>query len=383
MCIFSVLLGKKKIKYSNSLVKNITNNNINFSKIPKEIVQSFSSKRVTEKIKQNIDNWINKNPDYSYYYFDESDIVDFIKNNYSERYLKAFYKINPGAGRADFFRYLYLYKNGGFWLDITVVCMKSLDKIINKNIDILLVRDKNADNIYNAVMGFPKSHFIMKKCVEKCLDNIEKETFKNKGKYCIYHTTGPELIKEVFEEYLKNNTKESIKILTKELDRDISDYNIYSKIFNYEKTYIYDGQEKVMKTKFKNSVSNMKFVSNKPYYENIEFFNNNKDYIEDITRLKFTERKKIINKNSKLILVITLEKFNRKLKLLFKKIIDKKNDYYRIIVIDNFSDSNKIINIYNNFLQIIEVYVNPIKEIDISLFIKKKIGNTDKKIVYF
>ena len=383
MCIFFVLLEKKKIRYSDKLVKDTKIKPPNINKIPNIIVQSFSSRRVTDQIKENIENWISKNPDYLYSYFDELDIVDFIKDHYSERYLNAFYKINPGAGRADFFRYLYLYKKGGFWIDVTAVCLKPFNQIVDKEVDILLVHDKEVDNIYNAVMGFPKNHPVMKECVERCLDNIEKETFKNKGKYCIYHTTGPELVKEVFEKYSKNNKGVNIKILTKELDRDISKYNIYSRIVNYEKYYIYDGQEKVIKTKFKNSCSNLKFVSNKPYYERMEFFNNNRDYIENITNLSFIEKEKIINKNSEIILVIILEKFNPKLQLIFDKLINNKNKFHKIIIIDNFSNSIKLSNFYNNFLEDIEIYINPIREKEISSFVEKKIVNGSKKIVYF
>lgn len=372
----------EKIKLSDHLVENKILEKHDDSKIPKKIIQSFSSKLITEGIRKNIDNWIDMNPKYSYLYFDESDIVNYIKKYYTKRHLKAFYSIEAGAGRADFFRYLYLFNEGGFWIDITIVCMKPLDQIVSNDTDLFLVYDVEPKNIYNAIMGFPKNHPIMKECIEKCIENIEKKTFKGLKNNCIYHTTGPELIGKIYKKYMKKNKNVNLKLLTKELDKRISKYNFFSRSCTYEKLYIYDKKEAVMKTKFLNSKRNLEFVSNKKHYEKINFFFENDRFIQDIITLNYNERTNIINPESELILVLLFENYNFNHKIL-QNIIEYSDKFYRIIFIDNFSKSSELTKMYLNFFNKgIEIYINPLSEKNPVLFMMNKIGKEKKKIFY-
>ncbi|MCA3362157.1 MAG: hypothetical protein INF74_09420, partial [Roseomonas sp.] len=60
------------------------------------------------------------NPDWEYRLYEDADCERFIRENYDAETFKLFRSIHPdyGAARADFFRYLLLYRLGGVYLDI-------------------------------------------------------------------------------------------------------------------------------------------------------------------------------------------------------------------------------------------------------------------------
>lgn len=99
--------------------------------ITHNIYQTTKSKAVSEAISTNIDKIRRLNPDWDYFLFDDSDIEEFIKQNYGEKMLGYYKRISPsyGAAKADFFRYLLIYSKGGVYLDIKSTLNKSLSAI--------------------------------------------------------------------------------------------------------------------------------------------------------------------------------------------------------------------------------------------------------------
>lgn len=72
-------------------------------------------------------------PDYEYEHFTDDGIIQFLIDNPDEKFPRAvefFKKIPPGAWRADFFRYYYLWQKGGVYMDTDVMLNTSLDNII-------------------------------------------------------------------------------------------------------------------------------------------------------------------------------------------------------------------------------------------------------------
>lgn len=349
---------KEKIDYS---VEKIENKTIDGDKnfiIPRNIVQSFSSRYVTERTKKNIENWVTMNEEYSYTYFDENEIVNFIIEHYSNEHLETFYKINAGAGRADFFRYLYLYKFGGVWVDITLVCNTPLREYIKETTELVLVHDVLPNNIYNAFMGFPKNHPVLEKCIEKCIEYVKNETHRHMGSRCIFHTTGPEMIKKEYFSYYKDKkrNRENTVVLKKKfsLTKDF-----LKKLDTYYSLYIFLKDKNVMKTKFDNAKKDLEFVSKKKHYLKLSFFNENKDFINGMINLKnnnFETEKKLS------ILIKSSEKLNKLNK--FYEWVSKKNiiNKFNIILIDDFSEKNELLETYYKLEKIgVKIKINPVK----------------------
>ena len=67
-----------------------------------------------------VNKWKTYNPTYKHILYDNSDCLNFIKNNFGKEYLITYNKIIPGAFKADFWRYCILYIKGGIY----VLCFK-------------------------------------------------------------------------------------------------------------------------------------------------------------------------------------------------------------------------------------------------------------------
>ena len=99
--------------------------------IPFIIYRTYYDKEIAKKFIKAKEITLKNNPNLIEKFFDDSMIDDYIKKNFSHRIYNAYNSINKdyGPARADFFRYLVIYKEGGIYLDI--------DSVINKNLDSL------------------------------------------------------------------------------------------------------------------------------------------------------------------------------------------------------------------------------------------------------
>ena len=98
-------------------------------RIPKIIWQTMKTSVVPKIMKDYSNSWIEQNPEYEYRFFDDNDIHQFIANDFPE-YISVYRKIKHGAVKADFWRYLILYKYGGVYADMDCRCNVSLRKWI-------------------------------------------------------------------------------------------------------------------------------------------------------------------------------------------------------------------------------------------------------------
>lgn len=177
--------------------------------IPKIIHQTYFKKvDLPTPAKKNIAFLKEKNPGWEHRFYDDNDIVDFIKAHYSPDILRIYNKINPkfGAARADLFRYLLIYKVGGVYLDLKSTATKPLDDITSGQEYILthwpgppLGMFPEGDHVYPKgeyqqwhIIGAPE-HPFLKAVIDKVLGNIDnynEKDFPNLGLKVI-RNTGP------------------------------------------------------------------------------------------------------------------------------------------------------------------------------------------------
>lgn len=133
--------------------------------IPKVIVLTIKDK---SKIPAHILNQYKQYAfDYTLLIFDDNDCREFLKNHYDEEHLRVFEQIKLGAHKADFFRYAYLYKYGGFYFDVKTVLLKNVNDIFPIRRDrfyMMYTFDSFANGeplIYNGVIvTFPRNPII-------------------------------------------------------------------------------------------------------------------------------------------------------------------------------------------------------------------------------
>jgi mannosyltransferase OCH1-like enzyme len=152
------------------------------------------------------------NPGWRHVLHDDADIVRFIRKHYGESVLAAYNSINPlyGAARADFFRYLLMFQEGGVYLDVKSGCARPLDSFIQADDEFLLARWNNQPGEcfdgwgMHVDEGVPSelqswhiicrpSHPLMKAVIDAVLHNLRTYTMRAQGvgKFGVLRTTGP------------------------------------------------------------------------------------------------------------------------------------------------------------------------------------------------
>jgi mannosyltransferase OCH1-like enzyme len=89
-------------------------------------------KELNQELRANIEKMSATNPDWSVRVYGNIEREQFISKNFDVSTLRRYRQINAkyGAARADFFRYLCLYKLGGAYLDIKSSTTIALSKVI-------------------------------------------------------------------------------------------------------------------------------------------------------------------------------------------------------------------------------------------------------------
>lgn len=126
-------------------------------KIPKIIHQTYASRALPDVIFSNIEFLKKNNPGWDYRFYTDDDILQFIGREYQPSILKAYLRINPkyGAARADFFRYLLMYRMGGVYLDIKSTAVKKLDEVVAADDEYLLSHWPNGEGEMYENWGMP------------------------------------------------------------------------------------------------------------------------------------------------------------------------------------------------------------------------------------
>ena len=168
----------------------------NEQKIPRNICVVYHENKLSELLKPNIDSLIEKNPEYSFSFYNESNSRNFISRYFGERYARAYDKVIPGAYKADFFRYCYIYINGGVYIDINKKLLVPLDNIIKPETELFLVVDRPKCCIYQAFLASIPRHPLFKMCIDKCVENIETNYYGEDS----LDPTGPRMMGRVFYE---------------------------------------------------------------------------------------------------------------------------------------------------------------------------------------
>jgi mannosyltransferase OCH1-like enzyme len=173
------------------------------SVIPLHIYQTWSSKQLPPKMDMCVKSLKEDNPEFEHHLYDDQECRDFIRDNYDETTLNAYDALIPGAYRADLWRYCILYKLGGIYLDIKYKCCNGF-KLIALTEKEYFVNDWNPNTrgdqislnggIYNAFMICKPKNLIMKKCIDRVIQNVNNNYYGPNS----LSPTGPFMMKDFF-----------------------------------------------------------------------------------------------------------------------------------------------------------------------------------------
>lgn len=106
----------------------------------------------------------------------------------------------PGAYKADLWRYCVLYKLGGIYIDIKYKPLNNF-KFINLTEKEHWVLDMDKNGIYNAVMVCLPQNIILKRAIEKVVENVKNRYYGGSS----LDPTGPGLLSNLFSSQEKQS----------------------------------------------------------------------------------------------------------------------------------------------------------------------------------
>jgi mannosyltransferase OCH1-like enzyme len=77
--------------------------------------------------------WQEKNPDWEYKYISGIERSNFVLNNFGQEWFDIYNSYKANVLRADLWRYMCLYVNGGLYADLDIVCKKSIESFFDLN----------------------------------------------------------------------------------------------------------------------------------------------------------------------------------------------------------------------------------------------------------
>jgi inositol phosphorylceramide mannosyltransferase catalytic subunit len=206
-------------------------------KIPKRIIQMYHSRDLPLLAKAAAANLRLLNPDFEYLFFDGAQIEEFIDAEFPQ-YRPLFDALPKQIQRYDLFRYLAVYRLGGFYFDTDVFLASSLEDLlgfgcvfsfehlsIHKFLYTQYGMDWEIGNYaFGAAAGHPFLEAVIKNCV-RAQQNPEWVGAMTKSiprmfrdEYYVLDTTGPGLVSRTLAEY--SGVSDQVKVLFPDDVRD-------------------------------------------------------------------------------------------------------------------------------------------------------------------
>lgn len=99
------------------------------TQIPKRIIQTGKTHDLKLVERAVVANIRHLHPDFEYLYFDDDQVRQFVRDEFPQ-HLNTFESFSRTIQRIDFFRYLAVYRLGGFYLDLDVLLARSLHELL-------------------------------------------------------------------------------------------------------------------------------------------------------------------------------------------------------------------------------------------------------------
>jgi mannosyltransferase OCH1-like enzyme len=199
-------------------------------------------------------NILSKNPDYSYILVSDRDGYKLIQEYFDQRTLNAFLKLQIGAAKGDFIRYIALYVYGGIYLDLDSTITIELSQFLKEDPEFVFFYDWDKNIEQWSFMTAPKNP-ILKRIIDEMLLRIEA------GEPNIFLATGPTLFTDVIYNDIQNthiyNTKTNISNTQREeifakhtyykngqiLDMNRHDREFVFNLPNYDSSMVYENPD--------------------------------------------------------------------------------------------------------------------------------------------
>ena len=188
--------------------------------IPKRIIQTSKSLDLSVFEKAAVANAKLLNPDFEYVHFDDEQVEHFVDKQFPE-YRRAFDSFPVPIQKYDFFRYLAIYRFGGFYFDMDVLLAANLSELLNcecvfpfeaLTINQYFRAEHGMDwEIGNYAFGAAPGHPFLLAIIENCLRAQKERDWAAsmlrsvprifRDQYYVQCTTGPGLVSRTLAEF--------------------------------------------------------------------------------------------------------------------------------------------------------------------------------------
>lgn len=168
--------------------------------IPKIIHQTWKTKDIPDEWKDAVESCKKIHKGFKHMLWTHETMDKFVKKHYSNFY-KTYKSYEYDIQRCDAFRFLVLYKYGGIYLDMDIVCNKQLNKLLHY--DIVLARSYNVETYFsNAFFMVVPNHPFFKYCIDHLSENMNNYQYFGKHLH-VMSSAGPLFLTNMIHKYGK------------------------------------------------------------------------------------------------------------------------------------------------------------------------------------
>ena len=151
-------------------------------KITYQIIQTFKTRHLHGELRCNAMKWMEKNPEYDYRFFDDKDIRTYARTaNFASldvnraQFERALQTVDSGAGRADLFRLLIIFLEGGCYFDLDTTCVHPLRSYVKA--DALAVSGCGERNdLHQWALLYAPGHPFLREALRIAVTNVLDKT---------------------------------------------------------------------------------------------------------------------------------------------------------------------------------------------------------------
>jgi mannosyltransferase OCH1-like enzyme len=187
--------------------------------IPKRIIQTGKEGQLPVLLRAAVSNVKLLNPDFEYLFFNDEQVEAFFKHEFPE-YRETIESFQFPIQKFDFFRYLAIYRYGGFYLDLDVFLASNLSPLLDcgcvfsfedLNMSRYLRRCHGMDwAVGNYAFGAAPGHPFLKAIIENCVRAQKDPGWVEpmlrdiprlfRPEFLVLNTTGPTLVSRTLAE---------------------------------------------------------------------------------------------------------------------------------------------------------------------------------------
>jgi len=184
------------------------------AQIPQVVHQTFRTRRLKPELAASVEEMRRRNPNWDYRFYDDNDLHDYVSRHYGPDFVSYFEAINDryAPAKADLFRYLLMYREGGLYLDIKSQATRPLDEVIDRSDQFLISQWRNGPDsryrtwgLHSELRNVPggeyqqwfilaaPGHPFLRAAIESVLRNLRRynPVRYGVGKQAVLRTTGP------------------------------------------------------------------------------------------------------------------------------------------------------------------------------------------------